>query len=139
VAVYNLESLKKIHDGTLNPARRRDIRAGLPFFTQYVRHDQPEVMAAFLEEILIDARQAGGVQAEREVYWRTIKQIGDQANWAGRSKPKTGFWIDIWAKLCVFHFTHKKTFRSEKKKFAPTWNGAALTNRTFLNWEEKAN
>jgi hypothetical protein len=91
VAVYNLESLKKIHDGTLKPARRRDIRAGLPFFTQYVRHDQPEVMAAFLEEILIDARQAGGVQAEREAYWRTIKQIGDQANWA--RAVKTENWI----------------------------------------------
>jgi hypothetical protein len=116
VAVYHLEILKKIHGGALNPARWRDIRAALPFFTQYVRNDQPEVMAVFLEEILAQARASGGTEAEREAYWRTIKQIGDQANWARAVKTENWILYRHLGKTLRFPFHSQEAVHAREKE-----------------------
>lgn len=73
--MFTLEILKKINDGTLDAANRKDIAAAAPLIDRYTKHQDPVVIEALFQERLKQARDSKGAKGERDTYWNLIGHL----------------------------------------------------------------
>lgn len=75
---HTLEILQKVHKGTLEAHRARDIEAAAPLIIDYVRHNtplDPVILEALFQARIKQAQATGIPHQDRADYWRTITEI----------------------------------------------------------------